>query len=120
MEASGGKTITLNEKPHTFLFTCIEDLCEEKSRPIPAGDQDESIDVELKIKPAKVTLNADPSKSYVLREKPAVPLVANVPVDVPMSRKTETLHVRELVSGSEIEITVTAGQPTRATFTEAP
>jgi hypothetical protein len=120
MEASGGKTITLNEKTHTFLFTCIEDLCEPQTRAIGAGDGDEVIEVELRIKRARLTLNADPSKSYVIKEKPTVPLPANVPVDVPMAGKSETLHVRELVSGHELQIELKAGQPAHYTFPDTP
>jgi hypothetical protein len=120
MEASSGKTVTLNEKAHTLLFTCIEDLCEHETRVISAGDADETVEVDLKIKPARLTVAGDPAKSYVIKEKPTLALPVNVPVDVPMTRKTERVHVRELITDKEVVVQLVAGQVARASFTDEP
>jgi len=117
-EAASGKTITLSNKAHALVFTCIEDLCEPQTRAVNAGDAEESIEIELKIKPAKLTIVGDPSKSYVIKEKPLMSVLANFAVDVPMTRKTETLHVRELLTDREVTVTLTAGQASRAVFGE--
>jgi hypothetical protein len=120
IEASSGITFALNEQAHTLLFTCIEELCEPQTRTVAAGDAEESVEVELKIKPARLVVAGDPSSSFVLREMPTLALLPNVPVAVPMTRKTERFHVRELVVDREIEVTLTAGELTRAIFSEGP
>jgi hypothetical protein len=117
-EASTGKSLTLNEKPHALVFSCIEDLCEPQTRNVKGGDSDESVEVELRIKPAKLTVVGDGTKSYVIKELPQLAVQANVGASVPMSRKTETFHVRELLTNREVAVTLTAGQSGQAVFAE--
>jgi hypothetical protein len=120
VEIASGRSFSLNERPHMLIFSCIEDLCEPQTRSVGAGEADEAIEVELKIKPARLTVAGDPSKSYVIRELPQLSPQANVLLPVPMSRKSETVHVKELLSGREVAVTLTAGQAARASFGDEP
>jgi serine/threonine-protein kinase len=118
IQAASGKSITLSDKPHTLVFTCIEDLCDPQTRAVGAGDVDENVEVELKIKPAKLTIVGDQTKSYLIKELPQLAVHANAAAAVPMTRKTETFHVRELETDREQTVTLTAGQAGRAVFAE--
>ena len=119
IEAASGKSITLDGKPHALVFSCIEDLCEPQTRQIGAGETDESVEMDLKIKPAKLTIAGDPTRSYVIKEKPILSVNAGGTTDVPMTRKSETFHVRQLGEHErEVTVTLTAGQVARAVFGE--
>ncbi len=120
-EAASGKSITVDGKPHVLVFSCIEDLCDPQTRNIGAGDGDEAVEMDLKIKPAKLTIAGDPTRSYVIKEKPILSVNAGGTTDVPMTRKSETFHVRQLGTHErEVEVTLTAGQASRAVFGEEP
>jgi eukaryotic-like serine/threonine-protein kinase len=117
IEAASGKSITLDGKPHALVFSCIEDLCEPQTRNV-AG---ESVEMDLKIKPAKLTIAGDPTRSYVIKEKPILSVNAGGTTDVPMTRKSELFHVRQLGEHErEVTVTLTAGQVARAVFSEEP
>ena len=123
-EATAGKSITLDGKPHTLVFSCIEELCEPQTRVVGAGEAPENVEVDLRIKPARLTIVGDTTKSFVITEKPLLSVHANATSDVPMTRKSETFHVAQLGANDkperEVTVTLTAGQPTRAVFTDAP
>ncbi len=120
-EASSGKSITLDNKPHVLVFSCIEDLCEPQDRKVAPGDGDDAVEINLRIKPAKLTIVGDPTRSFVINEKPMLSVHAGATSDVPMTRKSETFHVKELGEGNhEVAVTLTAGQVTRAVFGDEP
>ncbi len=124
-EASSGKTITLDTKPHALVFSCIEDLCKPQTRNVGVGEADENVEIELKIKPARLTIVGDPNKTFVITELPQLNPHANAAaIEVPLNRKSETFHVAQLgpdgKAERELPVTFSAGQPSRAVFTDAP
>jgi tetratricopeptide (TPR) repeat protein len=80
-EAATGRSITVDTKPHALAFSCVEDLCEPQTRNVGVGETDESIEVELKIKPAKLMIVGDLTKSYSVVEKPNLTVHPGVVVD---------------------------------------
>jgi serine/threonine-protein kinase len=84
-------------KEHTLVFTCAQDLCVPERRTIPAGTKDESVSVDLKIRPAILVVDGDPTKQYVIVEFPQINVQASQPVNVPS------------LSGADFDVTVKEG-----------
>ena len=77
-----------DEKAHTLSFTCQDrdgnELCVSKLIPIPAGDTEQTLDVQLVILPAKLLVEGDSGHSYSILEVPNITLAAGVSTDIPM------------------------------------
>jgi hypothetical protein len=77
-----------DEKAHTLSFTCQDrdgnELCVPKTIPVPAGDAEQTLDVQLTILPAKLTVDGDPGKSYGIEEVPNITLASGVLSEVPI------------------------------------
>jgi eukaryotic-like serine/threonine-protein kinase len=76
---------TLDEKPHTLVFTCAADLCVPQTHNVAAGDKDEMLSVDLAIAPARLIVEGDSSHSYGIEELPGVTLAAGQEAEIPMS-----------------------------------
>jgi eukaryotic-like serine/threonine-protein kinase len=77
-----------DEKAHTLSFTCEDrsgnELCVPKSVTVPAGDNEQSLDVQLAIVPAKLVVDGDPGRSYGIEEVPNITLASGVAAEIPM------------------------------------
>jgi eukaryotic-like serine/threonine-protein kinase len=82
-EAQG--SFTLDEKPHTLVFTCASDLCLPQTINVPAGEKDDALQVELAIAPARLLVEGDSSHSYGIEELPGITLAAGQEAEIPMS-----------------------------------
>ena len=87
VEADQTKPFTVDEKVHTLVFTCRDDLCSPKTVQVEAGDNNVDLAVDLSIAAAKLFVDGDPSHLYGI---------------------TELLNVN-VAGGSEVEIPMTAG-----------
>jgi hypothetical protein len=88
-----GLSFSLDDKAHTLSFTCEQDMCEPRSREISPGDKDESIEVALRIRPAQLLVDGDPSHSYAIEEMPHIVLGAGGARDIPMAAGAKTVTV---------------------------
>ncbi|MEA2753309.1 MAG: eukaryotic-like serine/threonine-protein kinase [Myxococcales bacterium] len=91
-----------DEKPHALSFTCQDrdgnELCVPKTIPVPAGDTEQTLDVQLTILPAKLVVEGDPGKSYGIEEVPNITLASGVAAEIPMragqAAQTVTIYDR--------------------------
>jgi hypothetical protein len=88
-----GRAFTVDERPHTFVFTCEKDLCEPRSIAIAGGEADETIPVELRILPAKLVIEGDPTRSYGIEHKPQLTLAPGVATEIPVRGGSEDVIV---------------------------
>jgi eukaryotic-like serine/threonine-protein kinase len=119
--ATSGMRVAIDGLPHTLKFTCANDACEPEQRALAAGDQPESLDVAMKIKPALLTIDGDPKGTYRVTEDPTISPRAGVPARVSMKGSRAVVHVVELTSGRTESATLLAGKETHVGFAqEAP
>jgi serine/threonine protein kinase len=91
-----------DEKAHALSFTCQDrdgnELCVPKTIAVPAGDNEQTLDVQLAILPAKLTVEGDPGRSYGIEEVPNITLASGVAAEVPMragqAAQTVTIYDR--------------------------
>jgi hypothetical protein len=88
-EPAPGFTFMLpDEKAHALSFTCQDrdgnELCVPKNIPVPAGDTEQTLDVQLTILPAKLVVEGDPGRSYGIEEVPNITLASGVAAEIPM------------------------------------
>ena len=91
-----------DEKQHSLSFTCQDrdgnELCVPKTIPVPPGDTEQTLDVQLTILPAKLTVEGDPGKSYGIEEVPNITLASGVAAEIPMragqAAQTVTIYDR--------------------------
>jgi eukaryotic-like serine/threonine-protein kinase len=86
-------SFTLDEKPHTVVFSCANDLCVPQTHNIAAGDKDEMLSVELVIPPARLLVEGDSSHSYGIEELPGLTLAAGQEAEIPMSAGDRSVNV---------------------------
>ncbi|HVH45104.1 MAG TPA: serine/threonine-protein kinase [Labilithrix sp.] len=79
------KPFTLDDKAHTLVFTCKDDLCAPKTYQVGAGDGSVDLQVELAISNAKLTVEGDPSRSYGIMEIPTLNIAGGSEVEIPMT-----------------------------------
>lgn len=92
-EPTNGLSFTVDDKAHVLTFTCQKDMCEPQTRRIEPGDKEESITVEMKILPAKITIEGDPSHSYGIEEIPSVSLASGATTEIPMTSGQKSVTV---------------------------
>ena len=77
-----------DEKPHALWFTCQDhlgnELCVSKTVNVPAGDAEQTLDVQLTILPAKLVVDGEPGRSYGIEEVPNITLASGVAAEIPM------------------------------------
>jgi eukaryotic-like serine/threonine-protein kinase len=77
-----------DEKAHSLSFTCEDrdgnELCVPKTVAVPAGDTEQTLDVQLAILPAKLLVEGDSGHSYSILEVPNITLAAGVATEIPM------------------------------------
>jgi serine/threonine-protein kinase len=110
-------TITLDDKAHTLVFSCVGDRCAPKTITIPPGDKPEVLTVELAILPAKLVVDGDPSHSYGIEELPGLTIASGQVIDVPMSSGTKVFTVFDRIDPSTKQaVTLTAGEKKTISF----
>jgi hypothetical protein len=77
-----------DDKPHALWFTCQDhlgnELCVPKTVSVPAGDVEQTLDVQLTILPAKLVVDGEPGRSYGIEEIPNITLASGVVAEIPM------------------------------------
>jgi serine/threonine-protein kinase len=77
-----------DEKTHALWFTCQDhlgnELCVPKTVLVPAGDTEQTLDVQLTILPAKLVVDGEPGRSYGIEEVPNITLASGVVAEIPM------------------------------------
>jgi serine/threonine-protein kinase len=110
-------TITLDDKAHTLVFSCVGDRCAPKTITIPPGDKPEVLTVELAILPAKLVVDGDPSHSYGIEELPGVTIASGHEIDVPMSSGTKVFTVFDRIDPNNKQaVTLAAGEKKTISF----
>lgn len=106
------KPFTLDDKSHTLVFTCANDLCTPKTVVVPAGSKDEALSIELAIPSAKLAVEGDPGHSYGIVELPHLNIAGGGEVDVPMTAGARTVHIfdRNDPSSRSQAVTLRAGR----------
>lgn len=110
------KSFSLDDKAHTLVFTCAEDLCVPKTMTIAAGDKDEKLAVELSIASAKLVVEGDPSHSYGIEEFPGLTISAGEETEVPMSAGNKLVTVFDRIDSKKQSIQLRAGKHVTVSF----
>lgn len=108
------REFTLDDKAHTLVFSCADDLCTPKTVPIAAGDRDETLNVDLTIAPARLqVVDADPGHSYGIEELPGVMIAPGQEIEVPMNRGRKIVTVFDRTEPTKRQsVTLKAGGKT--------
>ncbi len=93
VEADQTKPFTVDEKAHTLVFTCRDDLCSPKTVQVDAGDKHVDLAVDLSIAPARLFVEGDPSHSYGITELLNVNVAGGSEVEIPMTAGKRQVHV---------------------------
>jgi serine/threonine-protein kinase len=102
---------------HTIVFTCKLDLCIPDRRTIGVGTKDESLTVDMRIRPAVLVVEGEPGKSYAIVEYPAITVTVGVGVPVPATSGADfDVTVKELGSDRSKPITLHPGQSSTVSF----
>ena len=124
-EPGPGVTFLLpDEKAHTLSFTCQDhdgnELCVPKTVAVLAGDNEQALDVQLTILPAKLTVEGDPGKSYGIEEVPNITLAAGVAAEIPMragqAAQTVTVYDRSDPDKFRKKLSLRAGRQQVVSF----
>lgn len=110
-----GAAIVVDRRQHVLEFRCVRDLCEPVSRTLSPGDRDETLEIALKIRPARLRIEGDPTGRYLLEERSIEFRTGDV-ISVPMSESEQRFTVRDLRSGSTKKVTLLAGNLVEQTF----
>lgn len=78
------KPIALDDKAHTLVFSCQNDLCQPKSVTVDPGDRSDAMAVELQTTPARLLVEGDPTHSYGIEEMPQVTITAGQEAELAM------------------------------------
>ena len=79
-----GSTVQLDPREHTLRFGCVKDVCDQDVRAVHAGKTDDSMAIELKIKPATLLVDGDPNGNYGIEDFPSIVIKPGVPVSIPV------------------------------------
>lgn len=114
-EVVAGQAFELDERAHEFAFSCVEDMCDPARRTVTASDHDESLSVDMRIKPATIIVSGDPTRSYTVKEHPGR---FRIETKVTMSRGAERVTIVELETGQTRFATLRAGAQTNVSFSD--
>jgi hypothetical protein len=116
---STGSRITLDLQKHTLNFSCKDDACFPDEKTIEAGDHDESIDILLKIRPAKLKIVGNPGSTYSSPDEPTLSIGMTSDAMVPMSSGQRAFAVTELPSNRTMKKYLSPNVETTFDFTKA-
>ena len=112
-DPSPGLSFTINDdKPHTLVFSCQRDLCAPKTVPIPAGDGNVEMPVELALAPGKLVVEGDPTHTYGIKEEPGLFVKSGqeVNIQMPGERGQRDITVFDLNGDLTKNVTITTGK----------
>jgi eukaryotic-like serine/threonine-protein kinase len=113
---SGGYTFNVDNKAHSIVFTCVEDLCVPKRVDVPAGDDGVPVSASLTIRPASLVVHGDANASYQILQLPQLTVRAETAVSVPLKDSKKTFTVVQLPSGKKLVVELAAGKRGEVTF----
>ncbi len=115
-----GSRITLDLQKHTLNFSCQKNACFPDEKTIEAGEHDESIDILLNIRPAKLKILGSPGSTYSSSDEPTLSIGMTSDVMVPITTGSQRVfHVTELPSNRTLSATLIANTETTLDFTKA-
>jgi serine/threonine-protein kinase len=111
--ASTGDSIKVDGKAHSLSFTCP--VCTSVQREVPAGTRDETLSVQVPIKPATLVIVGASDKTYEVVEHPeiAVRFGNNT---LALSRSFEKVTVKEIETSLTRTVKLEAGKTVQAAF----
>ncbi len=122
-EVRSGLSVLVTERSHLLRFTCVdpiahEEICVPQSVPVDAGDKEVTLDVALKILPARLTVVGDPTHRYTVDELPGVVFGAGITQDIPMTSGQKRIKVSDLTDPSLARqiVVLSAGNEKRVLF----
>jgi len=115
---SGGYTFSVDAKPHSIVFTCVEDLCVPKRVDVPPGDDKVPLSASLTIRPASLVVHGDANATYQILQLPQIAVRAETAVSVPLKDSKKTFTVVQLPSGKKLVVELAAGKRGEVSFIE--
>ena len=110
-EVYSGFKLTLDTKPHVLRFKCRGDVCEEKERPISAGNEDLDLGVvQLATKPVRFLIIGNTGKTY---DDGAKPLPVGIEVVMQATSGDTPVTIFERPGDEKRTVSLRAGAPLR-------
>ncbi|MGH7328183.1 MAG: protein kinase domain-containing protein, partial [Polyangiaceae bacterium] len=111
-DAAAGYHLTLDGDKHVLTFTCAANACAPLDKVVASGDDDQTVDVVMRVLPATVTVtNPTAGFTYRIPEEPSVPVIAGSPSTVSMGESSHrVVHVTEYPSQRTLSVTLRAGK----------
>ncbi|WP_146651200.1 serine/threonine-protein kinase [Labilithrix luteola] len=93
-----GMSVDIDGEHHVLSLSCKspftnKELCVPETRDIAAGEKEQSLDVRLRILPARLLVDGDPTHSYRIEEMPNTPVAAGAVTSIPMSKGSDEITV---------------------------
>ena len=109
----GGSFVINDDKAHTLVFSCANDVCPARTFPIAAGDGNVDLPVELAVPAGKLFIDGDPTHTFGINQLPGLHIRAGQVVDVPMTDGAQRqITVYDENSDEKREVVVTSGRRT--------
>ena len=116
-DADPSRPFTVDEKAHTLLFSCTNDLCAPKTVIVPAGEKSETLAIELAISPARLLVDGDPSHSYGIEEMPQFTITSGQEAELPMVVGRRSVNVFDRVDPTKrVPMVLQAGKRETVSF----
>jgi serine/threonine-protein kinase len=112
-DVANGTTLRLDTKPHALTFTCP--VCTSEQRAVLAGDKDETLKVNVPIKPATLIVDGDRDKTYQIIEAPQLAIVAGSN-SIALTSMNRAITVRQMETDVRVRVRLLAGGEVRVGF----
>lgn len=97
-EPYAGMSVDIDTDHHSLSLSCkspftSKELCVPETREIAAGEKEQALDIRLRILPARLLVDGDPTHSYRIEEMPNTPVAAGAVTSIPMSKGSDEITV---------------------------
>jgi serine/threonine-protein kinase len=115
-EVSTERVLSVDDKSHELLFTCVQNMCVPDKRFVNAGDANERLTIELKVRDAQLVVDGNPNRTYGISNRPGIVLRSGAAVSVPMKVGSDHFTLTELETGRSVGVDLKSGEQTRKVF----
>jgi hypothetical protein len=112
-DVSTGKLLTLDSKAHALTFTC--EVCVPQQIGVAAGERDDTLRVNLPIKPATLIIQGDVDKTYQIVEEPQLVIRAGANT-VALKSMYRPITVRQIETDARRRVRIQAGRGVTVAF----
>jgi serine/threonine-protein kinase len=108
-----GDSLVLDNKPHALSFTC--EVCTAVRREVGGGERDETLKVDVPIKPATLVIDGEVYKTYQIVQHPEVKVRPGSNT-VTLRSAFERVTVQQIETNVTVAVRLEAGNSVHASF----